>query len=367
MNTKTRPIHIFTKALILFVLIDVSYGLIQPSIAEYSAYNVIFPGLKRMPFETGENPYSITIEDVDVMFAAHEISTEKRPDEIRVALIGDSSVFGESLSNDDTLAGQWNRANNQCNGKTIKIYNLGYPHPSIIKDLVFIDEAAARKPDLVVWFITLNTMMNQHRQNPFIDENRLRALQIMETYDLPLGTRKELSERPTHFYDQTLLGQRTFLARWLKLQALGLIWLAVGDDLPVSSLELMLSHDVKKSPVYRDMLPGADLRPSLLLDSLPAGYDLAEGIPILLVNEPIFIAQGFNSSIRYNDLYPRWVYDQYRDILAGQTSLHSWQYLDLWDAVPPEYFTNSPLHVNAEGERLLMEQIAPSLLSMVCK
>ena len=83
------------------------------------------------------------------------------------------------------------------------------------------------------------------------------------------------------------------------------------------------------------------------------------------MNEPIFIAQGYNSEIRYNDLYPRWAYDQYRELLAAQVSSRA--YLDLWDAVPPEYFTGTPMHLNAQGEGLLTEQITPLLLAMLCK
>jgi hypothetical protein len=38
----------------------------------------------------------------------------------------------------------------------------------------------------------------------------------------------------------------------------------------------------------------------------------------------------------------------------------------MWNIIPPEYFTDTPLHLNAAGERLLAEQINPMLLSTVC-
>ena len=367
MNNNIKPFSVLIKALILFAAINVLYGLVEPPIAEVSVYNNIFPGLKRMPFGISADPYTVTVDNVDAMFAAHEISAQKQPDEIRVALIGDSSIWGESLPVKDTLAGQWNQQALQCGDKKIRFYNLGYPHPSIIKDLIFIDETNERQPDVIVWFVTLNTLMNQFRLHPFVIENRERALQIMITYDIPFAPRRALEEEADSFYDRTLMGQRTFLARWLKLQSLGLIRSATGTDLIVPPQHLeSLAHDVKKNPNYRDLEPGTDLRVYLLLNALTAGYSLAGETPILLVNEPIFVANGQNSAIRYNDLYPRWAYDQYRDLVAAQAQASTWDYLDLWNAIPPDYFTDTPMHVNAEGERLLIEQITPSLLSMVC-
>lgn len=367
MNINTRPMAILVKALSLFVLINIVYGLTKPSVADISIYNSLVPGLKRMPFGDYSDPYTVTVDNVDAMFAAHEISADKESDEIRVALIGDSSIYGEGLLSSDTLSGQWNQLNPQCADKQIMIYNLGYPHPSIIKDLVFIDEVRERQPDVIIWFVTLNTVMNQYRLNPFLTGNRERALQIMETYDIPFGPRKALSEQTTPIYQDTIYGQRSFLARWLKLQTLGLLWYVAGDDfhLEHGSME-SISADVKKDPNYRDLPPDSDLKESLLLGALTAGHNVAGEIPVLLVNEPIFVATGMHSDVRYNDLYPRWAYDQYRGLLAEHAQTNSINYLDMWNAIPPEFFTDTPLHLSADGERLFAEQLNPKLLSLVC-
>jgi hypothetical protein len=42
-------------------------------------------------------------------------------------------------------------------------------------------------------------------------------------------------------------------------------------------------------------------------------------------------------------------------------------YLDLWNAVPPHYFSDAGLHLGPEGERLLIEQINPVLQSIACQ
>jgi hypothetical protein len=367
MTKDVRPLAVLVKGLILFVLVNLIYGLAKPPVADISVYNKLVPGLERMPFGNNFDLYTVTVDNAGAMFAAHEISAKKESDEIRVALIGDSSIYGEGLLNSDTLSGQWKQLNPHCADNQIKIYNLGYPHPSIIKDLVFIDEVKERQPDVIIWFVTLNTVMNQYRLNPFMTGNRERVLQMMEAYDISYGARKVLSEQKTSFYQDTPVGQKSFLARWLKLQALGLLWYTAGDDFHLEhGASEIVSADVKKSPDYRDLPPGSDLKASLVLDALTAGHALAGEIPVLLVNEPIFVANGMHSDVRYNDLYPRWAYDQYRGLLADQSQKDSINYLDLWNAIPPEYFTDTPLHLSKDGERLLAEQLNPKLLSMVC-
>jgi hypothetical protein len=70
--------------------------------------------------------------------------------------------------------------------------------------------------------------------------------------------------------------------------------------------------------------------------------------------------------VRYNAVYPRWVYDQYRELLAKQAQISEWNYLDLWKAVPSEYFADGRFHLSAEGERLLIGQLDPAVQSTVC-
>jgi len=368
MKTDVRPLFVVLKALCLFVLINILFAVVNPRIADFSTYNKFFPGLARMPFGDSSDSLTVTVDDVRAMFAAHAISSEKQPDELRVVLIGDSSIWGDGLSVHDTLSEQLNRLGSQCNGKTIKVYNLGYPHPSILKDLVFIDEVKKRQPDLIIWFMTLNTLMNQSRLNPFITENREHILKLLDAYDISFAPRKTLSEQQESFYQKTVIGKRSFLARWIKLQALGITWSATNEDLRVVPIHAeAISLDVKKDPRYRNIPPGTDLRTSLLLDVLDAGFDIAGETPVILVNEPIFIATGVHSEIRYNDLYPRWAYDQYRAVIATETQTSSWRYLDLWDAIPPKYFTDASFHLSAEGERLLADRVKPTLGSEVCQ
>jgi hypothetical protein len=38
----------------------------------------------------------------------------------------------------------------------------------------------------------------------------------------------------------------------------------------------------------------------------------------------------------------------------------------MWNTIPPEFFTDTPLHLSADGERLFAEQLNPKLLPLVC-
>jgi hypothetical protein len=96
------------------------------------------------------------------------------------------------------------------------------------------------------------------------------------------------------------------------------------------------------------------------MDVLDAGMQMAGEVPVVLVNEPILVSEGENSDIRYNFYYPSWVYDAYRAALANACSENSWTYLDLWDAVPQEHFTNTAIHRDAEGEALFAQKIIES-------
>ncbi len=365
MNTEVRPLHVLGKALLLFVLINILFASINPSLGDLSAYNHFIPGRVRFPFGTAADPYVVMVDNLDVMAASHAIAAPKEPGEYRVVLIGDSSVWGEKTAARDSISEQWNALGLECNGRKLKFYNLGYPHPSVIKDLVILDKAMEYQPDMIVWFVTLNTLIPK-RLSPFIAENSQRAAKILSEYKIPFSQEEKLALQQPSFFDRTLIGRRSDLARAIKLQALGLLWMATGQDKKTSSKPPALSPNVDSDPAYRGLQPGVELKKKILFSALSAGHSMANSVPILFINEPIYIATGRNSDIRYNDVYPRWAFDQYRALMTAQASESGWNYLDLWDAVPADSFSDTSLHVSAAGERLLIQQIDPALQKIAC-
>jgi hypothetical protein len=365
MRNETRASRVLLKALGLFVLLNFLYVLIAPQRGSVSGYNLLFPGRTRLPFGVAGDPYSVTVDDVDSMFSSHLIAAPRAQNEYRVVLIGDSSVWGEGLGAYQVISEQWNHMGVECGGKTIRTYNLGYPHPSVVKDLVILDKALEHEPDLVIWFVTLNTLISQ-RVNPFLVANRERTVNVLNSYEISFRQGRKLALKEPNFFEKTLIGQRSNLARGIKLQLLGFIWTATGADsntMPQDDPPDFAFDDDRR---YRGMEPPQDISSLLLFSALSAGQDMAGATPVLIVNEPVYLAPGADRMVRYNAVYPRWAYDQYREAMSVQARRSGWDYLDLWDAIPPQYFLDASLHLGAEGERLLIEKISPALLSMAC-
>lgn len=365
MKFEVHPLRVLIKALCFFVVINVLYALIDPQGAQVSGYNVIFPGRTRLPFGVGGDSYSAAIENVDRSFASHMISAPKEPYEFRVVMLGDSSLWGEDLGAYEVLSEQWNRLNIPCGNKVIKAYNLGYPHPSVLKDLVILDKAVEYDPDLIVWFVTLNTVISQ-RINPFLVANRERAAKILTSYDIGFQ-QAEGFEGESTFYEKTIIGQRSELARQIKLEMLGIVWVATREDTNRLAPNAPPDSSINNNARYRGMEPPQEIKDMLLFEALSAGQKIAGSVPVLIVNEPMFIAAEERSPVRYNAVYPRWVYDQYRGYIANQAQSAGWDYLDLWDAVPSEFFADARFHLKVEGEQLLIQHINPAMQSMACE
>jgi hypothetical protein len=146
-----------------------------------------------------------------------------------------------------------------------------------------------------------------------------------------------------------------------RFQLYSLIEAATGVDQlagPPERLPASLSSDI----TFEGLKPPTLRKSQVSLDQLDDFYVLAGKVPVILVNEPILIVEGIpNSDVRYNSYYPRWVYDQYRQYVSDAAAQHGWDYLDLWDRFPATYFTDTPLHLKPEGQRLLAEALAPSI------
>src|SRR5215207_1252729 len=107
---RIRLFPILLKATILFTLFNFAFIFIKDiPFGKLSLYNSIFPGRERFPFGETRESYNLSLFNLDAMFASHLLNgSEKTPDEYRVLLIGDSSVWGTLLTPDQTLAGQLN-------------------------------------------------------------------------------------------------------------------------------------------------------------------------------------------------------------------------------------------------------------------
>jgi hypothetical protein len=198
---------------------------------------------------------------------------------------------------------------------------------------------------------------------PLLRQNPQAVRALISRYGLKLNPQDPGFIQPS-FWGETIIGQRRTLADLLRLQFYGVMWGATGIDqyIPVDFTPRM--EDLLADERFHNLTP-PHLQPSdLALEMLRVGLQAAGETPVLLVNEPMFISHGQNSDIRYNFYYPRWAYDGFRRIMAEESVANGWKYLDLWDLVPGDQFTNSAVHLTPEGTRLLAEKLLPTIINL---
>jgi hypothetical protein len=353
--------RVVAKAALLFLALNVLFAACRPldALGNISLYNVVFPGRERLPYgEVPADDFNLTVNNLSAMLAAHVVDQPQATDELRVLLIGDSGTWGWFLDNEDTLAGQLNaRDLRASDGRRIVIYNVAYPVMSLMKDLLLLDVALERtQADLIIWPVTLQSFARDRQlEHPLLHESAWRARALIERYDLALD-RDDPRFTDRSFLQETMIGRRRDLADWLKLQAWGLAWAASGHDQAVPDEITLRRSDFEADESWLDIPEERPLtEDDLAFDVLYAGVERAGAIPVVIVNEPIFISSGINSDIRYNAFYPRWAYAQYRQMLSRAATTAGWTYFDLWDAIPPQEFTDTPVHLTPDGTRMVAD------------
>ena len=357
--------NVILKALLLFIILNLVLVFMpdKSGAEQVSLYNHFLPGRQRFPFgEAAQQAYNFSLYDLDTMFAAHEVSAPAAENEVRVFLLGDSSVWGTLLTTEDNLSGQLNAANATCNGKTMRFYNLGYPTISLTKDLMVLQRAMRYEPDLILWLTTLEAFpLEKQLASPLAENNPQRIQPLVNDFDLPLT----VNPLPDDLLSRSLWGRRRAIADWLRLQAYGVMWAATGVDQIYPPYE-PAAWDQKDDNTFQEFEPPHIPVDQLLWQALPAAKEIAKGVPLILVNEPIMISTGENSDIRYNFFYPRWAYDSFRGDLEKHSLESGIPLIDVWNQVDASQFTNSAIHLTPQGEKVLAEMLLEKILQQTC-
>ncbi|MBC7878368.1 MAG: SGNH/GDSL hydrolase family protein [Anaerolineales bacterium] len=349
-----KSIRIVLKAILLFALFNYGFALIPDSaLWKLSVYNNVLEGRPRFAQE----------DDLNLLFNTHELaSSGKYPNQYKVLVLGDSSTWGYLLNPEETFSGLINSANlKTCHEELVHVYNLGYPKLSLFKDLILLQEAMKYEPNLIIWMITLNSTLREEEQHPMVNQNPELAQELIDKYDLEI--RLNSFDEPS-FQQKTFLARRNEIARFVQYQLDGIRWQSVGEEGHKKYDPIGL--DVEASDDFGG-LPPPTLDPHLIqFDVLQAGTLLAGDVPVVMVNEPIQIVTGQNKEIRYNKNYPRWAYDQYRELVNTQVEENQWKYVDIWDLLPPTEFTDSAVHRTPAGEEMVAEEISKLILESAC-
>jgi len=359
--------NVLVKALALLTIMNVVFYFWYPlqDLGGLSAYNHLFPGRKRLPY--GENPekaYNLSLFNLEAMLNSHELAKGAKPeDEFRAILIGDSATWGFLQHPDETLAEELNKEDIQLSdGRKLRVYNLGYPVMSLTKDLLMLSLALRFQPDLIIWPITLESLPRDKQLfPPILQHNPSLARALIAEYNLALDPKSSEFVDPK-LQDRTLFGARRSIADLIRFQLLGVMWAATGIDQFIPETYTLRAEDLSADISFHDLNPPYLNRDDLALDILSAGMRMVGDIPVIIVNEPMFISQGENSDIRYNFYYPRWAYDSYREILVEESSEQGWYYYDFWDAIPNSEFTNSAIHLTPRGSAIFAQKINAAIL-----
>jgi len=355
---RIRLFAVLLKAILLIALFNFAFIYLKGiPLGKISLYNSVFPGRERLPF--GEHPqaYNLSMFNLDAMFASHILTgTPKTLAEYRVFLIGDSSIWGTLLTPSQTLAGQLNSSAISACGRSVRAYNLGYPYISLMQELMILDEALQYQPDMVIWLTTLESLPKDKQfGSPLVANNAERVRELIAKYELKADPNDPALINASK-WDQTFVSRRREFADLLRLQMYGALWASTGIDQFYPESYERAQIDLEASDEFHEL---TSLKNALAIDVLDAGMRAAAApVPTILVNEPILISNGLNSDIRYNFFYPRWAYDEYRVLLNEYASERGLPYLDLWDLVPLNEFTNSGVHLTPVGEALLTDKIA---------
>jgi hypothetical protein len=356
--------NVSLKATLFFLLLNLVFAVFYPRsfLGSISAYNWLFPGRERFPHgDVPEKANNITTSNLEAMFHSHVISKSKE-NEFRVAIIGDSSVWGFLQETDQTFTAKLNEMGlMNTQGRKVRFYNLGYPTLSVTKDLLLLERSIRYEPDMILWFVTLESLpVKIQLESPLLKLNPIEVSALLDQYELDLpGSASELS-LPS-LVDRTIVGSRFELSELWRLQLYGFAWAATGVDHYIPESYNERAEDLSAEVEYKGFDPGELSVDELFFRAFEAGTRIAGDVPIIFVNEPIFISEGTNSDLRYNYFYPRWAYDEYRSVLKQQALMNGWTFLDFWDVVPSTEFTDSAIHYTPVGTDITARVLASYL------
>ncbi|MFC1959355.1 hypothetical protein ACFLYO_01465 [Chloroflexota bacterium] len=355
-------LRVAAKTLALLVVFNLLFALLfTDDMAGLSLYNWLVPGRPRFPTNMAEaEAYTVNTNSLPAFFAAHELRQSKPEDEFRVLLLGDSGIWGWHLHPEDTLAAQLTALGlTTDDGRQVQVYNLAGPIPAVDRDILVMDYAQRYDPDLIIWPITKYTL-RETETHPLLRENaaEMQALLAglgsdMTAYDLQLHS----SDNPT-VLDQTIFANQDLLNEIFRLQLTGVMWGVTGIEAEYGSSYRLIDRSPQRSAAFAAPLD------ENRLDLLTAWMNEPDQPPILLFNEPIFVQENEDDSGPYNILYDQEPYDAYRALLADRAATNEWSYVDLWDAVTMDEYTDGPLHYSPAGVGQLSAALAPLVLDL---
>ncbi|HZY42269.1 MAG TPA: hypothetical protein VFF59_09755 [Anaerolineae bacterium] len=367
--------RVLIKALVLLILFDaaqIAFDL-AGALDRWLLYRLFTPPTERLGLadQIGD-PIWWTL---DPLLAAHQIAQSKAPDEFRVIFLGDSATFCLYCRSTEAIPSLFTQLGATFDGKRVVGYNLAYPGSDWLKDVLILKHALKYQPDAIVWLVTakgtgdqplpqepdahLITRLNAAELPALAGQFNLDTWEMQRYADADAWTQRSIFTHGGRYRDGLILVARSFRnALIYPNKDLSQEYLLPGE--PVTTKPIQAVAEINSA------LPGYGTFPNRQWELLRAGQQLANeaGVPLLIVNEPTYIGSGPHSDANYNSFYERNLYDRFRAALTDFTRQHALAYLDLWDLLPPDNFSNTPLHYTLDGNRRVAQKLLTALSTM---
>jgi hypothetical protein len=235
------------KALVLFVLFNLGYFLIQPLQTGRlpTLYNTLVPGLLR--FRVGDE------YNINRLLADHSIRTASH-DTYNIVILGSSEIWGVTVAPDQTIPAYLDQLGLTAHdGRPVRIYNLSFPGPEILKDFFIWESVKGLNVPIDLVILTVNNgAFSRDTAHQLLEGNGERVQAILDAYDLP----RTMLLGEAHPQTTTFWQDRQDLAAWLKSQTQAPLWLTSHQDRPAMPAPLpaqtaFITRDAI-TPILRD-------------------------------------------------------------------------------------------------------------------
>jgi len=239
LRTRRDVAALLLRTALFFVAANVVFAAVDPmpQLSRASLYNRVFPGRDRLPFLGVEGVFSPTTHDIDAMFASHKIAVPPTADEFRVVLVGDSTVRGAGMHATETYAGRLDAARLRApDGRRMRFYSLGNVNSSVLRDALVIEKALQFEPDLILWFVVMQTLNDKNLLGQeLVRSNHAAVQRFADRHAVQIDG---LSAPPETWFDRTIVGRRHRLKQIIALQLSGVMWTISGLESSLNFAEL---------------------------------------------------------------------------------------------------------------------------------
>jgi hypothetical protein len=331
-------LQILLRAALWMVAFNILYLVVNPfqNGGLPTVYNSVIPGRLRVAWTNTDSAYVVNELKISRLLADLTVARPKAADEFRVIVLGSSETWGYFNRAQDTWPVVLDNMHIATpEGKSVRVYNLAFPLPDSLKDIMLIQYAIDHnfQPDLIIWAVNALTFNPLARFHDLALANPDLALAVADRYgldNLPLEDIREAAASPV-WQRQNFFAERDNVAYWLMNQMFGFVWATTQVDYP-------FPDPIPHRTEFGGTLEWENKRPDTIeaLAQLAHSYD----IPLLVLSTPVnYSAENFKT----------W--------LASEATALRIPLLNCEKLLPIKDFTNTNLHMTAQGHVRLAEQV----------